>query len=225
MIYLIDDNKYGQMSENYKFDFTSELKSFEGFITWFETISGNDIDFILSNAGCILIHDSLEAKENKERIIAIAKKSNIPYCLFSNGFVATIFEGDSIKEIKKDRLYNNLMVFINYYKSEGKLNLKLLSLGQKYEVEKAIIIQDRLSNGVLFKSRNNFNFEAAFPSGSQEFKDLRELFYMSEEFSSEVVYEEAYNDFEDTCNNNNITVKIIDEEISKLTKKIIKRYE
>ena len=74
MIYLIDDNKYGQMSENYKFDFTSELKSFEGFITWFETISGNDIDFILSNAGCILIHDSLEAKENKERIIAIAKK-------------------------------------------------------------------------------------------------------------------------------------------------------
>jgi cystathionine beta-lyase/cystathionine gamma-synthase len=43
--------------------------------------------------------------------------------------------------------------------------------------------------------------------------------------SSEVVYEEAYNDFEDTCNNNNITVKIIDEEISKLTKKIINRYE
>lgn len=130
-----------------------------------------------------------------------------------------------LRKLRKIGFTTTVMVFINYYKSEGKLNLKLLSLGQKYEVEKAIIIQDRLSNGVLFKSRNNFNFEAAFPSGSQEFKDLRELFYMSEAFSSEVVYEEAYNDFEDICNNNNITVKIIDEEISKLTKKIINRYE
>jgi hypothetical protein len=48
---------------------------------------------------------------------------------------------------------------------------------------------------------------------------------MSEEFSSEVVNEEAYNDFEDTFNNDNITVKIMDAEISKLTRKIINRYE
>jgi len=225
MIYLIDDNKYGQMSENYKFDFTSVLKTYKGFINWFETVYGNGIDLILSNAACILIHDSLEAKEDKERLVAMAKKNNIPYCIFSNGFVATIFEGDSIKEIKKDRLYNNLLVFINYFESEGKIDLKLLSLGQNYEIEKATIIQDRLSNGVLFKSRNNFNFEVAFPSGSQEFKDLRELFYMSEEFSSKDVYEEAYNHFEDTYNDIKITVKIMDDVISKLTSKIINRYE
>ncbi|MGB5025987.1 MAG: hypothetical protein WBO44_11580, partial [Saprospiraceae bacterium] len=109
MIYLIDDNKYGEMSKNYKFDFTFILKTYQSFISWFQAISSNDIDFILSNAVCILIHDSLEEKEHKERLVTLAKKNNIPYCLFSNGFAATKFDGDSIKEIKKDRLYNNLL--------------------------------------------------------------------------------------------------------------------
>lgn len=225
MIYLIDDNKYGQMSENYKLDFTSELNAYKDLITWVEKISVRDIDSILQNADCILIHDSLESKEDKERLVALAKKSNIPYCLFSNGFVATVFEDDCINEIKKDRLYNNLIVFINCFKSEGKIVLKLLSLGKNYEIEKANIIQDRLSNGVLFKTRNNFKFEDAFPSGSQEYKDLRELIYMSEDFSSKDVFEEAYNLFEDIYTENKITVMTMDEEISKLTSKIISRYE
>jgi len=225
MIYLIDDNKYGQMSENYKLDFTKVLLTYHGIINWFQTISENDIDHIISDAACILIHDSLEEKEVKERIVAMAKKSKIPYCLFSNGFTATIFDGDSIKEIKKDRLYNNLIVFMNYFKSEGSIDLRLLSLGKNYEVEKAAIIQDRLSNGVLFKGRNNFNFEVAFPSGSQDRKDLRELFYMSEVFSNKDVYEDAYNNFEDKYSDIKTTAKIMEDAISKLTNKINSRYE
>ena len=118
MIYLIDDNKYGQMSENYKFDFTAILQTYPDYITWLHTIHSNDIDPVISNAACILIHDSLDAKEDKERLVAMAKKKNIPYCIFSNGFAATIFDDESIKEIKKDRLYNNLLVFINYFKSD-----------------------------------------------------------------------------------------------------------
>jgi len=225
MIYLIDDNKYGQMSENYKFDFTKVLLTYDGLIIWFQKISDSDIDHVISNAACILIHDSLEEKEVKERIIAMAKNSKIPYCLFSNGFTATILDFDSIKEIKKDRFYNNLISFLNYYKSDGIIDLRLLSLGKNYEVEKAAIIQDRLCNGVLFKGRNNFNFEVAFPSGSLERKDLRELFYMSEEFPNKEVYEDSYNNFENKYNDIKTTARIMEEVISELTKKVNRLYE
>ncbi len=225
MIYLIDDNKYGQMSENYKFDFTSILKTYSSFVDWRKIISFNDIDLIISNAACILIHDSLDAKEDKDGLIAIAKKKRIPYCLFSNGFTATIFDGDSITEIKKDRLYNNLLAFIDYYSAKHAINLKLLSLGQNYEAEKAVIIQDKLINGVLFKNRHNFNFEIAFPSGSQDFKDLQELFYMSELFPDKESFEIAYNNFEEKFYANDTTGEKMKVEINLLTNKITQRHE
>ena len=218
MIYLIDDNKYDQMSENYKFDFTSVLKTYQGFINWFQTISGNDIDRILSNAACILIHDSMEEKEDKERLVAMAKKNNIPYCLFSNGFAATIFDGDSIKEIKKDRLYNNLLVFINYFKSEGKIDLKLLSLGQNYEIEKASIIQDRLINGTLLINKENFNYEVAFPSGSLEYKDLMELVYLSDPAVD-------FSVFEDTNNSKETTAQSMRSVITTMVKNVKRKYD
>ena len=225
MIFLIDDNKYSQMSENYKFDFTTILLSNPEHIKWLQTISADDIEKILSSAACILIHDSLDDKEEKERLIAMVKKNNIPYCIFSNGFIATVFEGESIKEIKKDRLYNNLLVFLNNFKTESKVELKLLSLGQNYEAEKASIIQDRLINGALFKNRNNFNYEIAFPSGSQDYKDLRELVYLSESYSDKDAFENAYNNFEDVYNDNRITSQMMKEIINSLTNKVIERYE
>jgi len=225
MIFLIDDNKYGQMSENYKLDFTSILESYPENIKWLQTISVNNIEFLLSSASCILIHDSLESNEDKDRLVAMAKKNNIPHCIFSNGFTATIFEGESIKEIKKDRLYNNLLTFINHFIVYGKIDLKLLSLGKNYEAEKASIIQDKLINGVLFTNRNIFNYEAAFPSGSQSFKDLRELFYMSEKNSDYDVFENVFNNFEDTYNDNSTTAQMMKEIINSLTHKVIERYE
>lgn len=225
MIFLIDDNKYSQMSENYKFDFTSILKSYRESIKWLQTIAEYDIESLLSSASCILIHDSLDSKEEKERLVAMTKKRNVPYCIFSNGFTATIFEGESIKEIKKDRLYNNLLVFIKLFNTDRKVDLKLLSLGKNYEAEKAYIIQDRLINGVLFTNRNNFNYEAVFPSGSLGFKDLRELFYMSEKFSDYKIYENAFNNFEDTYNNHGTTAQMMKEIINSLTQKVIERNE
>lgn len=225
MIFLIDDNKYGQMSANYKIDFTKALQPFQSHIKWLQTVLAKDVDIIISEAACILIHDSLDPKENKERLVAMAKKVNIPYCIFSNGFTATIFEGESVLEIKKDRLYNNLLEFIYHFIPESKVDLKLLSLGKDYEVEKAYIIQDRLINGALFTNRDNFNYEVAFPSGSQNWKDLRELFYISENFSDNTEYEDEYNNFEDAYNKDGTTAEIMQKAINSLTNKVIKRYE
>jgi len=218
MIYLIDDNKYGQMAENYKLDFTKVLLTYQGVINWLQTISENNIGHIISDASCILIHDSLEEKEDKERLVAMAKKNNIPYCLFSNGFAATIFDGNSIKEIKKDRLYNNLLDFINYFETEGKIDLKLLSLGQNYEIERASIIQDRLINGTLLMNKESFNYEVAFPSGSIEYKDLRELVYLSDPSID-------FSDFEDTYNSKDTTAQSLRFVIISLVKNVKRKYE
>jgi hypothetical protein len=218
MIYLIDDNKYGQMSSYYKLDFTKVLVPHQGVIKWLQIISENDIDHILSDAACILIHDSLEEKEDKERLVAIAKKIKTPYCLFSNGFAATIFDGDSIKEIKKDRLYNNLLDFIKYFEKEGKIDLKLLSLGQNYELERASIIQDRLISGTLLMNKGSFNYEVAFPSGSLEYNDLRELVYLSDPSID-------FSDFEDTYNSKDTTAQSLRLVILSLTQNIKRKYE
>ena len=218
MIYLNDDNKYGQMSENYKLDFTKVLLTYKDFVNWFQTISENDIGHIISDASCILIHDSLEEKEDKERIVAMAKLNNIPYCLFSNGFAATIFDGNSIKEIKKDRLYNNLLDFINYFNREGKIDLKRLALGQNYEIERASIIQDRLINGTLLMNKDNFNYEAAFPSGTVEYKDLRELVYLSDASID-------FSDFEDTYNSKDTTAQSLRSVIISMAKNVKRKYE
>lgn len=218
MIYLIDDNKYGQMAGNYKFDFTKVLLTYQGVIYWLQAISENYIGQIISNASCILIHDSLEEKEDKERLVAMAKINNIPYCLFSNGFAATVFYGDSIKEIKKDRLYNNLLDFIKYFEKEGKIDLKLLSLGQNYETERASIIQDRLINGTLFMNKEKFNYEVAFPSGSLEYKELRELVYLSDPSLD-------FSDFEDTYNSKNTTAQSLRQVIILLANNVKRKYE
>lgn len=218
MIYLIDDNKYGQMSENYKLDFTKVLLPYQGVINWLQAVSENDINHILLDAACILIHDSLEEKEDKERLVAMAKINNIPYCLFSNGFTATIFDRDSIKEIKKDRLYNNLLDFINYFEKEGNIDLKLLSLGQNYEIERASIIQDRLINGTLLMNKDNFNYEVAFQSGSLEYKDLRELVYLSDPYFD-------FSDFEDTYNSKDTSAQSLRLVIISMTKNVKRKYD
>jgi hypothetical protein len=218
MIYLLDDNKYNQMALNYKLDFTRVLLPFESSITWLQTISEHNVNQVILDAECILIHDSLEEKEDKERLVSLAKKNNIPYCLFSNGFTATIFDGDSIKEIKKDRLYNNLLDFVKHHFSEAKIDLKLLSLGQNYEVERASIIQDRLINGTLLLNKSSFNYEVAFPSGSLEYKDLRELVYLNDPTLD-------FSDFEDTYNNLDTTSQSLRAVIVSMTKNIKRKYE
>ncbi len=206
------------MSENYKLDFTKVLMAYQGIINWLQVISENDIKQIISDASCVLIHDSLEDKENKERLVAMSKIGSIPYCLFSNGFVATIFDGISIKEIKKDRFYSNLLEFINCFKVKGKIDLRLLSLGRNYEIERASIIQDRLINGTLLNNKDCFNYEVAFPSGSHEYKDLIELVFLSDPSID-------FSDFEETYNTKDTTAQSLRLVIISITKSIKRKHE
>lgn len=216
MIYLIDDNKYGQMSENYKLDFTEEVESRKEYITWLQKIP-DSIDGILSNAACILIHDSLEEKEDKERLVARAKNKEIPYGLFSNSFTATEFDGASISKIRKDRLYNNLLVFIGNFKDKGTIDLNILSYGLNYEIEKASIIQDRLINNALLINKENFNYEVVFRSGSSHYKDLMELFRFSNP-------SDDFSEFDEALESKVTNAQSMRDEIITMVKNIKKKY-
>lgn len=206
------------MSEGYRLDYVLLLQSFSNEVEWIDSLTGNGIEEIFDNACCILVHDSIDNKEEKERVIALAKLKSIPFCNFSNGFTATIFQGDSIIEIKKDRLYINLLGFITHFRNTGKIDLKLLSLGLNYEVEKASIIQDRLINITLLNNKNNFNYEVAFPSGSAEYRDLMELFYLSSP-------ETDFSAFEDMHNSHETDAIKMRELILGMAKKIRAKYE
>jgi len=204
------------MSENYRFDFTVELLNFPEYITWLTKLNSDELGSIVSRASCIMIHDSIDSKEDKEHLLALAKKKGITYCIFSNRFSATLFEGSSIKEIKKDRMYNNLLSFIINFKKHKIIDLGFVALGQNYKIEKALIIQERLALGTLFENRKDFNYEVAFPSGSQHYNDLITLYnlaYQDDNFSL----------FEETFNRSDTTVDEIINQINLLVKQIAEK--
>jgi hypothetical protein len=193
MIYIIDDNRHNQMSQNYRIDFTKELQNYPKKVEWIKRITDSSINQIITQASCILIHDSVDEKESKEKLIAMVKEEGkVPYCIFSNGLTATIFGNNSILSIKKDRLYCNLIGFIQNYLVYDKIDLKLLALGVNYDLERVGILRDRLIE-VLFVNRTNFNYESAFPSGSQAYKDLHEFHYLINGESDFSDFEEAFN--------------------------------
>lgn len=218
MIYIIDDNRYNQMSQNYRVDFTKELLNYPKKVKWLTNVIESSINKIITTASCILIHESVEEKESKEKLLALAKENTkIPYCVFSNGLTATVFGNNSITSIKKDRLYCNLIGFIHHYLNEGKIELKLLALGVNYDVERAGILRDRLIE-VLLINRRNFNYELVFPSGSQPYKDLYELHYLTKQ-------ESDFSHFEDFINKAGMTAENMRIEIIKMSKLVKAAHE
>ena len=216
MIYLIDDNKYGQMSENYDVDFTQELEKYPDSIIWKSSITVEEIKDLLTTASCILIHDSFESNVKLE-IMESCKLQKIPYVVFSNGFTATFLENQLPVRVKKDRLYYNLLVFIENFRMTKVVDLNLLHLGIDYNQSKAKIIQNRLFYSALLNDRN-FNYESTFVQGGEAYKDLKELIHLSHPDED---IETVFSDFEDDLLNNNVSVKALKTIIKQIVKKVI----
>lgn len=201
------------MAENYSIDFTKELVKYPGKVKWLRILNQSNIEEILNLASYILIHDSVDEKEFKDRLLTEVKNKKIPYCIFSNGLTATVFDATSIVSIKKDRLYKNLLTFIQAFISGNDPQLKLLALGLNYDREKAAIIRDKLINGVLLAARDKFNYENAFPSGSQQYKELKELVYLSSP-------EMDFSAFEEEFNHSATTAETMRQEILRMAKNV-----
>ena len=215
MIYLIDDNKHGQMSENYGVDFTQELQNYSDFIVWKSAITIDEIANCALILSCILIHDSFE-EPVKSEIIDLAKKQKVPCVVFSNGFTATIFENSLNVTIKKDRMYHNLLPFLEYFKNKGIIDLKLLDFGLDYNKSKAKIIQNRLFYSVLISSKN-FDYESIFIDKSEAYKDFKELVHLSNPNKDIEIF---FPKFEEDLLNNDVDIIKFKNIIKQLVKNI-----
>jgi len=216
MIFLIDDNKYGQMSENYEVDFTQELEKYSDCIVWKSYVTVDEIQDLFVAASCILVHDSFD-NNVKTEIIDFSRKQKIPFVIFSNGITATVFEKNLPVRIKKDRLYYNLLTFIENFRNIKVIDLKLLHLGLDYNKSKAKIIQNRLFFSVLLNG-GNFDYESTFVQGSEAYKDLIELVHLSQPNDD---IESVFSAFEEELLDNNINIINIKNIIKQLVKKIL----
>lgn len=182
MIYLFDDNKYNQLTTNYKFDFLEYFSRNSEFITYIKSHDDYKLEPLFKLADCILLHQSFPDEIKTGKIKALCKKENVPLVIFSNQYTGTIYDDaakNHIKQIKKDRMYFNFQYFIENYIEKGEVNLELLAMGKNYEIEKALIIQDRLSV-YLFLHENNFDFFRCFEEEETEWKELKELLFLAQ---------------------------------------------
>ena len=171
MIYLIDDNKFRQMSLNYQTDFEQEIKKYSSHITWKNSILKEDIDNIIQNAECILIHDSYNPLDIKNEIVEKAKNANIPYVLFSNSYSSTITENTNIAKIKKDLFYKNLLPFIDDIIANSKINFDILSYGKEYNQKKIKILENSLLYNTLYLQKENL-YSEIFISSTEDRKSV-----------------------------------------------------
>jgi len=168
MIYLIDDNQNNQRKSQYGIDFV-ENGTFREILTSIERIEksekADDISHIeyLNDAKCILLHTTTEdwdktngflsgsitnATKITEMIAYEGKK--IPLVLFSNQMSEVAdYNGEEnpnfIREIKKNVLYERLYDFVEHYKNTGKIELRILALGKKFQAIEVL----RLANELL----------------------------------------------------------------------------
>lgn len=181
MIYLFDDNKYGQLSTNYKVDFLEYFSNNTCYIKHIKTHDEYNLKLLLRNADCVLIHQSFPDEIKSGIVKASCKKEGIPIVTFSNQYTGTVFADTNrthIDQIKKDRLYFNFIHFMVDYVESGKPDIKLLAMGKNYDVEKALIIQDRLLV-YLFMKQENFDFYRCFEEDETEWKELKELHFLA----------------------------------------------
>lgn len=229
MIYLFDDNRYGQMSLNYNVDFLKELPKYN-FIVHFQKHSRNTEGYaFLDNATAVFIHDSFpngddySDSEHRKEIVAQAKSKKIPYAIFSNQFAITVFDDlndNSIKAIKKDRFYYNLIDFLHDYEQNSVLKIEKLAIGKDYEKEKTGIIEDRLSTFLLQKN-GNFDYDIDITVDNEYGKDIIELFYFryNEKGGNEFL------NFHNICREKKCTTKELKKYLKNLVNQILEKYE
>jgi len=170
------------MSENYGFDVLAELSKYKSIVTHIDRLTDEkSLPELLDRAKAVFIHSSFPTDDLKSRICYLAEKKGLPLVIFSGNEPATIWDKENaniIRLMKKDRFYHSLIPFLEYYHSntQEKVELTKLVFGEKYEIERSKVIQDRLAF-FLAEKINGFNYESDFIYGSQEYKYIYELFY------------------------------------------------
>jgi hypothetical protein len=196
MIYLFDDDKYGQMARNYAVNYSQELLNYTSVIRHFNVHAYGSIEEVLATASAILIHTSFPEKYETDLLMAQCKNRRIPLVEFSNQYSGTVYsaqQNTSVVKIKKDRMYYNLLPFVEHYRETGKISLTLLVLGKNYEAEKSLILQHRLMMH-LYNVKHDFDYARVFDIDSTPYHELKELCYFAMPESNFDEMEETFAD-------------------------------
>lgn len=143
-VLLIDDNSKNQR-EVYDASFVDE-GLYSDCLSHVEKVnSQSDLSF-LNDVSCVMIHDSLEdyvdgkfksnSHKAKDRIEEIIQSKNIPYVLFSDGHSMTADWREDIPNvvfsIKKSEFYRHLKSFLDHYRGNKEVDLRLIAYGKDY---------------------------------------------------------------------------------------------
>ena len=197
MIYLIDDNQNEQRLNNYNITFVEDGK-FNGYLKSIEELEvgksfsdTSHLDF-LKTADCILLHSTTE-DYNKEKGFISGSKTNvikikelisqegeqIPLVLFSNSMSVTEFDFESnlnyISSIKKNLFYERLFDFLDHYKNNGKVELRILAWGKNFSSKEISKLGFEILNSIELKENSEVLKLSDLSKGINSFKSFIEL--------------------------------------------------
>ncbi len=174
MIYLFDDTTELYVKSLFnKSDYSDVLVCFSDAL-----LSDVKYDRTLLNADCILIHRSYPDNELFRFATTELSKwgKEIPLVVFSGeDEPIPVFKGDCcIKKMAKDKFYENLSAFLEYYRKNGIPDLSVLASGEKKDADYAISKVNRILSGIKFLSDDD-----RVPISDIDLQALKELLVAS----------------------------------------------
>ena len=141
-------------------------------------LSGVQFDQTLLNADCILIHRSYPDNELFRYATTELSKwgKEKPLVVFSGeDEPIPVFKGDScIKKMAKEKFYENLSAFLEYYRKNDTLELAVLAYGEKKDADYAVSKVKRILSGIKFLSDGD-----RLPINAVDLQDLKDLLVAS----------------------------------------------
>lgn len=141
-------------------------------------LSGVQFDQTLLNADCILIHRSYPDNELFRYATTELSKwgKEKPLVVFSGeDEPIPVFKGDScIKKMAKDKFYENLSAFLEYYRKNDNPELAVLAYGEKKDADYAVSKAKKLLSGIKFLSDDD-----RLPINAVDLQDLEDLLVAS----------------------------------------------
>lgn len=174
MICLFDDTTELYVSSLFnKSDFSDVLTCYSDAI-----LSAIKFDYTLLNADCILIHRSYPDNElfryatteltkwGKEKPLVVFSGEDEPI---------PVFKGDGcIKKMAKDKFYENLSAFLEYYRKSDIPDLAVLAYGEKRDADYVVSKVNRILSSIKFLRDDDM-----LPINAVDLQDFKDLLVAS----------------------------------------------
>lgn len=147
MIYIYDDRNTRRN------DNAERLKNFSDIVVFktIDLIPGKQVEEIITesieNPECIIFHKSYAFEDNNvsfETVRDWFTDLGIPVVIFSGG-TEGYSNGNSIININADLMYNNLPLFLEDFRSNGKMNIDVLLWGERHLLNAMLQFQSKFA--------------------------------------------------------------------------------